>query len=97
MSSITCNHHSVKAIRSIFEECGISIAEWARAEGFSIALVYQVIEGKRRCMRGQSHKIAVSLGLKKGFVGDIHQLRSHLATLSQDLKGNTQGETTCRN
>lgn len=53
-------------VKVAFEQAGISISEWARANGFSGSLVYQVLEGKRLCKRGQSHKIAVALGLKKG-------------------------------
>lgn len=82
MFTITCNASSVKAVRSIFNESGISIAEWARAEGFSAALAYQVIEGKRRCVRGQSHRIAVALGLKGGVISDISNLRSRLAAFA---------------
>lgn len=82
MSNIACNAQSVKHVRSIFAKSGIPIAEWARAEGFSTALVYQVIEGNRKCMRGQSHQIAVALGLKEGVIGDISQLRSRLAAFA---------------
>lgn len=82
MFTIACNASSVKEVRTIFHETGISIAEWARAEGFSPALAYQVIEGKRRCMRGQSHRIAVALGLKDGVISDIGNLRSRLAAFA---------------
>jgi gp16 family phage-associated protein len=52
--------------KALFEDAGISVAEWARTRGFSTGLVYQVLEGNRKCMRGQSHRIAVALGLKRG-------------------------------
>jgi len=45
---------------------GWSVAEWARAFGFSRALVYQVLAGKKKGLRGQSHDIAVRLGMKAG-------------------------------
>ena len=48
----------------MFYEQGISIAEWAIAHQFSVALVYAVLDGKRKCLRGQSHQIAIALGLK---------------------------------
>jgi gp16 family phage-associated protein len=82
LDSITCNSHFVKSVRLIFDESGISIAEWARAEGFSAALVYQVIEGKRKCLRGQSHRIAVALGLKGGVISDLSQLQARLAAFA---------------
>lgn len=76
MISISKKPHSVKAVRAIFKDSGISIAEWARVRGFSTSLVYQVLEGRRKCHRGQSHQIAVALGLKKGSILSIHELMS---------------------
>jgi gp16 family phage-associated protein len=49
--------------RAIIQESGISISEWARANGFATGLVYQVLTGKRKCLRGQSFQIAFALGL----------------------------------
>jgi len=82
MFNIASKSQPVKDVRSIFGKCGIPIAEWARAEGFSTALVYQVIDGKRQCVRGQSHQIAVALGLKAGVISDMSQLRSRLAVFA---------------
>lgn len=73
--------------RRLIEASGISIAEWARENKFSRALVYQVLEGKRRCLRGQSHRIAVALGLKEGQLSDV-------GTLSSLLAGSNAGENT---
>ncbi|WP_312302539.1 DNA-binding protein [Diaphorobacter nitroreducens] len=42
----------------------MNIAEWARARGFSAELTRMVLSGKRKCLRGQSHQIAVALGIK---------------------------------
>ncbi|MGI1672183.1 MAG: DNA-binding protein [Neptuniibacter sp.] len=55
-----------KEVRHEFEQWGISISSWAKENGFSPALVYQVLSGKNKCLRGQSHRIAVALGLKEG-------------------------------
>lgn len=54
-----------------FARHGASIAEWARINGFSAAVVYQVLQGKRRCLRGQAHQIAVALGIKDGAIGPV--------------------------
>jgi gp16 family phage-associated protein len=62
------------AIRAAFEESGVTIAEWARANGFSSGLVYQVLDGRRRCVRGQCRKIAIALGLKHGRTMDVAEL-----------------------
>lgn len=65
--------------KRLIENSGVSIAEWARENKFSCGLVYQILEGKRRCLRGQSHRIAVALGLKKGKQCDVKSLTSLLA------------------
>lgn len=50
-------------VQAWFQSQGISIADWAMEHGFSAALTREVIKG-RRCIRGQSHHIAVALGMK---------------------------------
>jgi len=52
-------------IRTLFEVNGKSVAEWARSNGFSPALVYRVLRGESPAKRGQTHQIAVRLGLRK--------------------------------
>lgn len=64
--------------RKLFEESGASVAEWARVRGFSCVLVYQVLDGRRKCLRGQSHRIALALGLKKGVETDMEVLSLQL-------------------
>ena len=66
------------AAKELFEISGTSVAEWARVRGFSAGLVYQVLEGRRKCMRGQSHQIAVALGLKQGVALGIDELSRQL-------------------
>ena len=61
-------------IRKEFAKKGLSISEWARSKGYSTSLVYQVLTGQKKALRGQSHRIAVSLGLKEGEHGDINDL-----------------------
>lgn len=78
MSTIYSNVEIVKRTKAIFEEAGIPVSEWARVSGFSTALVYQVLEGKRKCVRGQSHQIAVALGLKPGLRMNVEQLALRL-------------------
>lgn len=51
------------ARRRFFIE-GESVADWARERGFSLQLTYSVLNGRLRARRGQSHRIAVALGLK---------------------------------
>jgi gp16 family phage-associated protein len=55
------NHLEVK---TRFAAEGISVAEWARARGFSPKLVYRVLDGTAKGTRGEVHRIACALGLK---------------------------------
>jgi len=50
--------------RQWFREQGVSVTEWSMARGFTPALVHVVLKGERKCLRGQSFKIAVALGLR---------------------------------
>jgi gp16 family phage-associated protein len=74
---------NASAIRSLIEESGISVAEWARANGFSSGLVYAVLDGRRKCLRGQSFRIAVALGLREGAPTSVEQLSQRLTMLKQ--------------
>ena len=43
---------------------GVSAHKWAQDHGFEPSLVYSVLSGKRKCVRGKSHEIARALGIK---------------------------------
>lgn len=45
---------------------GETVAHWARKHGFSIDHVRAVLRGKAKGNWGESHKIAVTLGIKDG-------------------------------
>ncbi len=57
---------SAQEVIEDFRSRGVSIAAWSRQNGVSQALVYQVLRGNHVPCRGQSHKIAVLLGIKNG-------------------------------
>jgi gp16 family phage-associated protein len=59
--------------RRAFNQRGESQAAWARRHGVSKYLLCEILHGRRKCLRGQSHKIAVMLGLKSGeiFLGKL--------------------------
>lgn len=50
--------------KALFEAHGMSVAAWAREYGFPVGLVYRVLRGEAKCLRGTSHEIAVALNLK---------------------------------
>jgi gp16 family phage-associated protein len=47
-----------------FRSNGITIADWARAKNFNPRLVYAILRNERKCLRGESYKIAKELGMK---------------------------------
>ena len=55
-------------VRAEFERKGLSVAAWARKNKLNPSLVYEILRGAehRRCLRGQSHRAAVLLGIKDG-------------------------------
>ena len=57
---------TAQQVKEEFQFAGISIADWSRENGFDPTLVYYVLKSKHIPKRGESHKVAVRLGLKKG-------------------------------
>lgn len=51
-------------VRSRLYANGVNVSEWARHHGFQPKHVHAVLSGARACRRGESHRIAVALGLK---------------------------------
>ena len=52
-------------VREEFNKSGTPINLWAVENGFKPSLVYEVLSGRKKCLRGQCHKIAVLLGIKQ--------------------------------
>ncbi len=73
-----------KQIRKVFKDHGISIAEWARKNSFSVPLAYQVLSGHKKCVRGQSHDIAVKLGLKEGNSSNFDSLAQAIHNINKE-------------
>lgn len=59
---------SREQVREEFFKQGVSIADWARKSGFKYSQVIDVLRADRPCHRGNSHKIAVLLGIKDGVI-----------------------------
>lgn len=55
---------ALDAVRRRFYAQGKTVTDWAREHGFDVHLVYGVLNGRLRARRGESHRIAVALGLK---------------------------------
>ena len=56
---------TAEEVQAEFHASPRSIAAWARMHGFNPTLAQMVIAGTRKCLRGQSLRIAVALGMKR--------------------------------
>jgi gp16 family phage-associated protein len=56
--------HQAVTARQQFIASGTNVSHWARDRGFSLKLVHAILRGDRSCRRGESHRIAVALGIK---------------------------------
>lgn len=54
-----------ETVKQQFGLHGLSIREWAQKNGFSERMVYAVLSGKSKGLRGESFRIAVALGLRQ--------------------------------
>ncbi|MDB5980155.1 MAG: DNA-binding protein [Pseudomonas sp.] len=48
------------------DEQGKSVQEFARENSVDAATTYQVLSGRKKGRRGESHRVAVLLGMKAG-------------------------------
>lgn len=62
---------TVEQVRAEFQAAGITLSEWARANGFHRMTVVDLLRGSRIGLRGETHRCAVALGLKHGVVVDV--------------------------
>lgn len=51
-------------VKDWFYRHGVSVADWARAHGYSATIVAAVLAGRSKGSRGQGHRVSVALGLK---------------------------------
>jgi gp16 family phage-associated protein len=47
---------------------GISAKDWAEQHDFTPSTVYAVLNGQKKCLRGEAHRAAVLLGIKDGVI-----------------------------
>ena len=56
------------AARNRLNQLGGSAKEWAEQHQLTPSTVYAVLNGQKKCLRGESHRAAVLLGIKEGTV-----------------------------
>lgn len=56
------------AARKRLEQQGISVKDFALRNDLHPSTVYAVINGQKKCLRGEAHRAAVLLGIKDGVI-----------------------------
>jgi gp16 family phage-associated protein len=59
---------TLEEARQTFTRTGTTIRQWAKEIGVHENTVYEVLAGRKRCLRGDAHKVAVLLGVKDGVI-----------------------------
>jgi gp16 family phage-associated protein len=59
---------ALQRARSRLNRQGLSVRDWAAQHRLNDRTVYEVLAGRRPCLRGESHRAAVLLGLKRGVI-----------------------------
>lgn len=71
----TTNLKTREQVQADFREAGITMSEWARANGFHRMTVVDLLRGVRQGLRGETHRCAIALGLKAGVVVDVAKFK----------------------
>ena len=50
---------------------GVSVNAWAVRHGFSPQTVYAILNGRCFATRGEAHRVAVALGIKRGSTEEV--------------------------
>lgn len=56
------------AARERLSKLGLTAKEWAEQNDITLSTVYAVLNGQKKCLRGEAHRAAVLLGIKEGVV-----------------------------
>lgn len=64
LSSNGQNGGAIKNAQSFKLVMGMRVSDWARKKQLCPTLVYSVVSGQRKCLRGASLQIAQELGMK---------------------------------
>lgn len=61
------------AARDRLKHLGLGAKKWAQQNGLNPSTVYAVLNGQKKCLRGESHRAAVLLGIKDGEASPVAQ------------------------
>lgn len=66
MADTYVTEQACREARARLERQGISVKDFALKHHLSPSTVYAVINGQKKCLRGEAHRAAVLLGIKQG-------------------------------
>lgn len=66
---------------------GITVSQWARENNVHHSLVREILAGRKKCLRGKSHNIAVLLGMKHGVITNRPARVAPVRTQGSSLQG----------
>lgn len=61
---------AIARAKASLHETGQTIKEWSEARNINPRTTYAVLNGQKKCRYGEAHKVAVLLGIKKGFISE---------------------------
>lgn len=65
MHATPITEQACERARERLEKQGISVKEFAIKHGLHPSTVYAVLLGQKKCLRGEAHRAAVLLGIKR--------------------------------
>lgn len=68
MPNPSISDQALKRARARLERQGLSVRDFAEQHQLHASTVYAVLAGQKRCLRGEAHRAAVLLGIKRGKV-----------------------------
>ncbi|MFZ4287527.1 DNA-binding protein [Variovorax sp. HJSM1_2] len=71
MSTEDISPERIAEVRAWFASNGVSYSDWAASHGIERSTVYAVLSGKSRCRRGESHRVALLLGLRQKVASNL--------------------------
>lgn len=68
MADTYAPEQACQAARERLERQGITVKKFAEENDLHVSTVYAVLNGQKKCLRGEAHRAAVLLGIKEGTV-----------------------------
>ncbi|MDD0998851.1 DNA-binding protein [Pseudomonas sp. TNT2022 ID1044] len=70
MPNAAITEQALQRARGRLVEQGLSTAEFAKRHNLNPSTVYAVLNGQKKCLRGEAHRAAVLLGIKDGVIAN---------------------------